>query len=75
MDAVERLGHEVLLKVWSEGPEDGLHVHLSAMVAVIAFVDVDDESLVGNKRMKKQNQKNWSVCLLQFRLPSFFWLL
>lgn len=48
--AVERLGHKVLLEVGSEGPEDGLHVHLSVMVAVIASVDVDDESLVGTKK-------------------------
>ena len=52
MDAVKRLGQEVLLEVRSEGPEDGLHVHLSVVVAVVAFVDVDDESLEGNKKMK-----------------------
>lgn len=51
VDAVEGLGQEVLLKVGSEGPEDGLHVHLAVMEAVVTFVDVDDESLVGNRKV------------------------
>lgn len=45
MDAVKGLRQEVLFKVWSKCPEDGLHVHLSVVVAVIPFVDVDNESL------------------------------
>lgn len=49
VDAVERLRQEVTLEVWSKSPENGLHVHLSIMEAVIAFVDVDEESL-GNKK-------------------------
>lgn len=46
MDAVERFSQEVLLKVRSKCPEDGLHVHLTVVEAVISFVDIDDESLV-----------------------------
>lgn len=42
VDAVKRLGQEVPLEVGSEGPEDGLHVHLPVVEAVIAFVDVDN---------------------------------
>lgn len=52
MDAVKRLRQEVLLKVGSKGPKDGLHVHLSVVEAVITFVDIDDESLEGNKKIK-----------------------
>lgn len=53
MDAVKWLRQEVLFKVRSKGPENGLHVHLTVMVAMIAFVDVDNESLVGNTRAVK----------------------
>lgn len=45
VDTVKWLRQEVLFKVWSKGPEDGLHVHLSVVVAVIPFVDVDNKSL------------------------------
>lgn len=55
VDAVERLRQEVPLEVGSKGPEDCFHVHLSVMEAVIAFVDVDDESLVRNKKRKWRN--------------------
>lgn len=48
VDAVKRLRQEILFKVGSKGPEEGLHVHLGVMVAVIPFVDVDDKSLVEN---------------------------
>lgn len=71
VDAVERLRQKVLLEVWSEGPEDGLHVHLSVMEAVVAFVDVDDESLVGNK----QNYNMWGFLHSHPALPLCLWLL
>ena len=45
VDAVERLRQKVLLEAGSKGPEDGFHVHLPVMEAVVAFVHVDDESL------------------------------
>lgn len=51
MDAIKWLRQEVLFEVRSKGPEDGLHVHLTIMVAMIAFVDVDNESLEGNTRV------------------------
>lgn len=52
MDAVEGLGQEVLLEIGSEGPEDHLHVHLTVVEAVVAFINVHDESLVGPKEKK-----------------------
>ncbi len=62
MDAVKRLRQEVLLEVGSKGPEDGLHVHLSVVVAVISFVDIDDESLVGNKKSEALKIKKFTSC-------------
>lgn len=46
VDAVERLGQVAPLEARAEGPEDGLHVHLGVMEAVVTFIHVDDESLV-----------------------------
>lgn len=45
VDAVERLRQEVPLETGSERAEDGLHVHVVVVEAVVTFVDVDDESL------------------------------
>lgn len=46
MDAVERLSCEVLFEVRSKSPENSLHVHFFIVVAMITFVDVNNESLV-----------------------------
>lgn len=62
VDAVKRLEQEVPFEVGSKGPEDGLHVHLSVVKTVIAFVDVDNKSLEGNKEMN---------ILLLFLQPSY----
>lgn len=51
MDAVKWLGEEVLFKVRSKSPEDSLHVHLFIVVAMITFVDINNESLLGNRRV------------------------
>lgn len=52
VDAVKWLRQVVLLKVGSKGPEDGLHVHIFVIEAMVSSVDIDDESLVGNKNVK-----------------------
>lgn len=45
VDAVERLGQEVLLETGSKRAEDGLHVHVVVVEAVVTFVHVYDEPL------------------------------
>lgn len=52
VDAVKGLRCEVLFEVRPKSPENGLHVHLLIAEAMITFVDVDDESLMGQMQEK-----------------------
>lgn len=47
VDAIKWLRREVLFEVRPKSPEYSLHVHLFIVEAMITFVDVNDESLVG----------------------------
>lgn len=46
MDAVKWLSCEIFFEVRSKSPENSLHVHLFIVVAMITFVDINDESLM-----------------------------
>lgn len=53
VDAVKRLSCEILFEVGSKSPENSLHVHLFIVVAMITFVDINDESLMGTDEVEE----------------------
>lgn len=52
MDAIKWLRYEVLFEVRPKSPENGLHVHLFIVVAMITFVDIKDKSLMGTDEIQ-----------------------
>lgn len=48
VDRLEGAHLQVLLEGWAHGPEEGLHVHLLVVEAVLALVDLNREILQGH---------------------------